>query len=184
MSRLTVAQAVEAQTILGLHAAAQTELSRARESGFTADDLGRYSDIQREIRARENAMRSRWWPTADHVTVSAIADGLTVLVWSGDDADVLTEPVEVEPVEAVEVEADPAHGHAYVCKRCGYPSPVGIGYPAPDLPAVVSAGLTSCACGWSWEPCVPCHGCELPHARIRMVGGYCCDCSHLIEGDQ
>ena len=254
MSHLTAAQAVEARTVLGLHAAAQNELSRARERGFTADDLGRYSDLQREIRARENAMRSRWWPTADHVNVSTIDDGLTVLVWSGDDADVLTAPVEAVEVDpaptgrrsdteiaalnlsgvegtyravcAMSADAlpdyvrwligsgqceqlgltdlyrldrgtgaggrrmiptihpEPAHGHAYVCKQCGQPSPVGIGYPAPDLPAVVSAGLTSCACGWSREPCVPCHGCDLPHTRTRMVGGYCRDCSHLIEGDQ
>ena len=38
----------------------------------------------------------------------------------------------------------------YVCKRCGGPSPVGVGYAAPGAAAAAaSEGLTRCQCGYS-----------------------------------
>lgn len=38
----------------------------------------------------------------------------------------------------------------YVCKRCGGPAPVGVGYAAPGSEAAAaSEGLTRCACGYS-----------------------------------
>ena len=43
---------------------------------------------------------------------------------------------------------------AYICKLCGFPSPAGVGYVAADLPAIVSADLAACPCGWSQAPTV------------------------------
>lgn len=41
----------------------------------------------------------------------------------------------------------------YVCKRCGGPSPVGIGYVDNSAGAYErSAAVTVCGCGWSGEP--------------------------------
>lgn len=38
----------------------------------------------------------------------------------------------------------------FICKRCGGPSPVGIGYvDCTEGAAERSAGLTQCGCGWS-----------------------------------
>lgn len=41
----------------------------------------------------------------------------------------------------------------YVCKRCGAPAPMGVGYTsfAPGALAA-SRGLDSCACGYSLNP--------------------------------
>lgn len=40
--------------------------------------------------------------------------------------------------------------HGYVCKKCGRPSPVGVGYVAPGKEAAeASAGITACECGHS-----------------------------------
>lgn len=41
----------------------------------------------------------------------------------------------------------------YICKRCGGPSPVGIGFVDGSAGAAErSAGLLACACGWSVTP--------------------------------
>jgi hypothetical protein len=40
--------------------------------------------------------------------------------------------------------------HGFVCKKCGKPSPVGVGYVAPGKEAAeASAGITACECGHS-----------------------------------
>lgn len=52
-------------------------------------------------------------------------------------------------------------GHGYVCKECGSPSPMGVGYVVGgDAAAVASAGLASCLCGLSIgsRPCATCEG--------------------------
>lgn len=44
-------------------------------------------------------------------------------------------------------------GHGYVCKRCGGPSPAGVGYAdGTDGAAERSAGLSACGCGYSVAP--------------------------------
>jgi|SRR5690625_299758 len=41
----------------------------------------------------------------------------------------------------------------YICKRCGGPSPVGVGYTDYSRGArQASQSLTQCACGWSVDP--------------------------------
>lgn len=46
-----------------------------------------------------------------------------------------------------------AGGAGYVCKSCGGPSPVGVGYvDTTDGAAARSAGLTVCGCGFSVKP--------------------------------
>jgi len=41
----------------------------------------------------------------------------------------------------------------FVCKRCGGPAPVGVGYAAVGVEAAAaSEGLTRCACGYSVHP--------------------------------
>ena len=49
----------------------------------------------------------------------------------------------------------------YVCKRCGAPSPMGVGYTSYAAgAAAASRGLESCACGYSVDP------------RVLISGGY------------
>ncbi|GAC57401.1 hypothetical protein GOHSU_19_00040 [Gordonia hirsuta DSM 44140 = NBRC 16056] len=80
-ARLTAHQAVEAQTAREIHAAAYARLGRARRRGFTAADLTDFSDAMREVQARENAMRRRWWPTAVSVQVGTLGEAVEVLVY-------------------------------------------------------------------------------------------------------
>lgn len=44
-------------------------------------------------------------------------------------------------------------GAGYVCKRCGGPSPVGVGYVSTDRgAAALSAAVQVCGCGYSVAP--------------------------------
>lgn len=41
--------------------------------------------------------------------------------------------------------------HGYICKKCGNPAPVGVGYAVPGCDAArASAHIFRCRCGYSW----------------------------------
>lgn len=55
--------------------------------------------------------------------------------------------------EFQEVLASKGGFHGYVCKACGNPSPVGIGYASHGNAAwLASHGISECACGHSVKP--------------------------------
>lgn len=55
--------------------------------------------------------------------------------------------------EFQEVLASKGAFHGYVCKACGNPSPLGIGYVSHGNAAwLASHGISECACGHSVKP--------------------------------
>lgn len=87
MYHLTAEQAAEARDIRARHDDAHARLRAANSHGPTDADLAEYTDVQREITAREKAMRARWWPDAVEVYVSKITSDLEVHIWPSRDAD-------------------------------------------------------------------------------------------------
>lgn len=63
----------------------------------------------------------------------------------------------------------------FICKRCGGPCPVGIGYVDESAGAAErSAGLLACACGWSVTPCPQCEsGDDRGDGRCERHGKWC-----------
>lgn len=59
-------------------------------------------------------------------------------------------PYELSTTEAAALAANAC---GYVCKHCGDPAPIGVGYASPGLDAfIASQELTECGCGNSQTP--------------------------------